>query len=142
MTKARRPLRVLHTSDVKFAEYARSGFWQLLAVTVLTLGVVAAVIRWAPRRTSADRAWLRGLLGALSLLVLVIVASALSRMWTYQQAYGFTVLRLSVEAFELWLGLVYVMIIVAGVSLEARWLPRAIAGSSAVGAASWTLGAT
>ncbi|WP_221761232.1 DUF4153 domain-containing protein [Kibdelosporangium aridum] len=121
---------VLDTEDVSFATYARSGFWQLLAVTVLTLGVVAAVIRWAPRRTSKDRAWLRGLLGALSVLVLVIVASALTRMWTYQQAYGFTVLRLSVEAFELWLGLVYVMVIVAGVRLEARWLPRAIAGSA------------
>ncbi|MCE7009860.1 DUF4173 domain-containing protein [Kibdelosporangium philippinense] len=124
---------VLDTADVSFATYARSGFWQLLAVTVLTLGVVAAVIRWAPRRTSNDRAWLRGLLGGLSLLVLVIVASALGRMWTYQQAYGFTVLRLSVEAFELWLGLVYVMILVAGVRLEARWLPRAIIGSALAG---------
>lgn len=124
---------VLHTSDVRFADYARSGFWQLLAVTVLTLVVVAAVVRWAPRKTPAERAWLRGLLGALSLLVLVIVASALNRMWTYQEAYGFTVLRLSVEAFELWLGLVYVMIIVAGARLEARWLPRAIIGSALTG---------
>ncbi|WP_246367978.1 DUF4153 domain-containing protein [Kibdelosporangium persicum] len=124
---------VLNTAEVEFAEYARSGFWQLLAVTLLTLVVVAAVVRWAPRRTSVDRAWLRGLLGALSLLVLVIVASALSRMWTYQEAYGFTVLRLSVEAFELWLGLVYVMVIVAGVRLEARWLPRAIVGSALSG---------
>ncbi|MBE1470865.1 DUF4153 domain-containing protein [Kibdelosporangium phytohabitans] len=124
---------VLHTADVTSAQYARGGFWQLVAVTVLTLGVVAAAARWAPRRTPAERKWLRGLLGALSLLVLVIVASALSRMWTYQQAYGFTVLRLSVEAFELWLGLLYVLVLVAGVRLEARWLPRAITGSGLAG---------
>nr|CEL23388.1 Permease of the drug/metabolite transporter (DMT) superfamily [Kibdelosporangium sp. MJ126-NF4] len=124
---------VLRTADITSANYARGGFLQLIVVTVLTLGVVAAAARWAPRHTSTERTWLRGLLGALSLLVLVIVASALSRMWAYQQAYGFTVLRLSVEVFELWLGLVYVLVIVAGVRLEARWLPRAVVGSCLAG---------
>ncbi|MBP2324756.1 pimeloyl-ACP methyl ester carboxylesterase [Kibdelosporangium banguiense] len=121
---------VQRTSGTTFAEYARSGFWQLLAVTLLTLGVVGAAARYAPRETARDRAWLRGLLGALCVLMLVVVASALSRMWTYQQAYGFTVQRLLVEAIELWLGVVYLLVIAAGVRLEAKWLPRAMAGAA------------
>jgi hypothetical protein len=121
---------VYRTSGTTFAEYAKSGFWQLLAVTLLTLGVVAAAARYAPRETTRDRAWLRGLLGALCVLMLVVVASALSRMWTYQQAYGFTVQRLLVEAIELWLGVVYLLVIAAGVRLEAKWLPRAMAGAA------------
>jgi hypothetical protein len=121
---------VYRTSGTTFAEYAKSGFWQLLAVTLLTLGVVAAAARYAPRETARDRAWLRGLLGALCVLMLVVVASALSRMWTYQQAYGFTVQRLLVEAIELWLGVVYLLVIAAGVRLEAKWLPRAMAGAA------------
>ncbi|WP_233463945.1 DUF4153 domain-containing protein [Nocardia gipuzkoensis] len=121
---------VQDTSGLTYAEYARTGFWQLSAVTVLTLAVLLIVLRWAAQDTAADRWWLRGLLTAVSLLALVIVASALGRMWTYQQAYGFTVLRLLVEACELWLGLVYVLVLVAVVRLRRAWLPRAVLGTA------------
>ena len=98
-------------------------------VTVLTLGVIAVVARLARLDSSTDRRWLRGLLGALSVLTLVIVASALARMWLYQQAYGFTVLRVLVSACELWLGVVYLLVLAAGVRLEGRWLARAVVGT-------------
>ena len=39
------------------------------------------------------------------MLTLVVVASALYRMHVYQEAYGFTQLRLLVDVFEGWLGL-------------------------------------
>ncbi len=120
---------VLVTPDLTYADHARSGFWQLLAVTVLTLGVIAVVARLARLDSPTDRRWLRGLLGALSVLTLVIVASALARMWLYQQAYGFTVLRVLVSACELWLGVVYLLVLAAGVRLEGRWLARAVVGT-------------
>ncbi len=115
---------VLRTADLTYAQYARTAFWQLTAVTVLVLAVIGVTARIAPRESATDRLWLRGILGALTLLTLVVVASALSRMWAYQEAYGFTVLRLLVEACEIWLGLVYVMVFVAGVRLSGRWLPK------------------
>ncbi|MCE6998015.1 DUF4173 domain-containing protein [Saccharothrix sp. S26] len=120
---------VLVTPDLTYADYARSGFWQLLAVTVLTLGVIAVVARLARLDSPTDRRWLRGSLGALSVLTLVIVASALARMWLYQQAYGFTVLRVLVSACELWLGVVYLLVLAAGVRLEGGWLARAVVGT-------------
>ncbi|WP_158849844.1 DUF4153 domain-containing protein [Saccharothrix deserti] len=120
---------VITTADLTYADYARTGFWQLLAVTVLTLGVIAVVARLAHLDSPTDRRWLRGLLGALSVLTLVIVASALTRMWLYQQAYGFTVLRVLVSACELWLGLVYLLVLAAGVRLQAGWLARAVVGT-------------
>ncbi|MEU5763856.1 DUF4153 domain-containing protein [Nocardia sp. NPDC047648] len=121
---------VQETSGLTYAEYARTGFWQLSAVTVLTLAVLMVVLRWAAQDTAADRWWLRGLLVAVSVLALVIVASALGRMWTYQQAYGFTVLRLLVEVCELWLGLVYVLVSAAVLRLRRAWLPRAVVGTA------------
>ncbi|MFI6097119.1 DUF4153 domain-containing protein [Lentzea sp. NPDC051213] len=120
---------VMRTAGVTFAEYARSGFWQLLWVAILTLGIIAGVARFAAKKTSQEQLWLRILLGALAVLTLVIVASALSRMWFYQQAYGWTVLRLLVAACEVWLGLVYVMVIAGGITLRAKWLPKAIIGT-------------
>lgn len=123
---------VMVTPDLTYADYARSGFWQLLAVTVLTLGVIAVVARLARLDSPTDRRWLRGLLGALSALTLVIVASALARMWLYQQAYGFTVLRVLVAACEVWLGVVYLLVLAAGVRLDGRWLARAVFGTGFV----------
>jgi hypothetical protein len=123
---------VLDTTGLSYAQYARSGFWQLLGVSLLTLVVLAVVARGAAIDTAADRAWLRGMLGALTLLTLVIVGSALSRIWAYQQAYGFTVLRLLVMTMELSLGVLYLAILVAGRRLRAPWLPRAVVAGAAL----------
>jgi uncharacterized protein DUF4153 len=123
---------VLQTAGLTYAEYARSGFWQLAAVTVLTLLVVAGTARWALRESQGDRIVLRTLLGALSTVSLVIVASALYRMNTYQQVYSFTGERIFVMAFELLLGTVFVMILVAGLRLNGAWVPRGMVAAAVV----------
>ncbi|MEO3927340.1 DUF4173 domain-containing protein [Micromonosporaceae bacterium B7E4] len=123
---------VLRTAGLSYAEYARNGFWQLLAVSLLTLLVIGAAARWAPRESRADRALIRILLGGLTLLSLVVVASALFRMDVYADAYGATRLRLLVAVCEGWLGLVFVLIAVAGLRLAARWLPGIAIGTAVV----------
>ncbi|MFD6755480.1 DUF4153 domain-containing protein [Micromonospora gifhornensis] len=115
---------VLRTTGLSYAEYARSGFWQLVVVTVLTLAVLGGVTRFARRDRHLDRVLLRVLLGLLSALTVVIVVSALSRMYTYQKVYSFTGERIFVMAFELLLGAVFLMILVAGVRWRGGWIPR------------------
>ncbi|MGW2276360.1 DUF4153 domain-containing protein [Streptomyces yangpuensis] len=122
--------KVLKSTGLTYAEYARQGFWQLLWATLLTLAVIALALRWAPRSGAGDRRLVRVVLGILCALTLVVVAAALRRMDLYVDAYGLTRLRVSVAAMELWLGLVIVLIMAAGV-FGARWLPRAVAGSAA-----------
>jgi hypothetical protein len=117
---------VLETDGLTYADYARGGFWQLLVVTGLTLAVLAGAARWAPRETPADRALIRVVLGALAALTLVIVASALHRMDLYAATYGLTRLRMLVALCELWLGVVFLLVLAAGIRLRARWLPRAV----------------
>ncbi|MET7864573.1 DUF4153 domain-containing protein [Micromonospora taraxaci] len=121
---------VLRTAGLTYAEYARGGFWQLLAVTALTLLVIAVAARRAPKATRADRLLVRVLLGALTALSLVIVASALYRMQVYADAYGATRLRLVVATIELWLGLLFVLVGGAVVRLRADWLPRLVIGTA------------
>ncbi|MFI5956964.1 DUF4153 domain-containing protein [Cryptosporangium sp. NPDC051539] len=123
---------VRRTAGLTYADYARQGFWQLLAVTALTLLVIAVVVRIAGRATRGDRIALRTLLGLLCLLSALVVASALRRMWLYEDAYGFTRLRVLVQAVELGLGVVFGLIAVAGLRLEARWLPRAVLATGAL----------
>ncbi|MEU1245751.1 DUF4153 domain-containing protein [Micromonospora arida] len=121
---------VLRTAGLTYAQYARGGFWQLLAVTALTLLVIAVAARRAPKATRADRLLVRVLLGTLTALSLVIVASALYRMQVYADAYGATRLRLVVATMELWLGLLFLLVGVAVVRLRAEWLPRLVIGTA------------
>ena len=107
------------TTGLTYAEYVHQGFAQLTIATFLTLVVVALAMAVAERTSRGDRVLLRVLLGSLCLLTLAVVASALYRMALYQQAYGYTVLRVFVDGFELWLGLVVVLVLVAGIRLEA-----------------------
>ncbi|WP_406089014.1 DUF4153 domain-containing protein [Kitasatospora purpeofusca] len=130
---------ILERTGMSRSEYARQGFWQLLVVTVLTLVVVALAKRWAPRGTEADRRLVRLLLGVLCLLTLVVVAAALGRMWFYVDASGLTSLRLWVLAVEIWLGVVFVLLIVAGLTPSAGWLPRAAVLSAVAAAAVYGL---
>ncbi|MFF1698447.1 DUF4153 domain-containing protein [Streptomyces sp. NPDC058257] len=123
---------VLEKTGLSYAQYARQGFWQLLLATLLTLVVIVLALRWAPRDGSRDRVLVRAVLGTLCALTLVVVASAVRRMDMYVDAYGLTRLRVSVVAVELWLGLIVVLIMAAGV-WGARWLPRAVAASAAAG---------
>ncbi|NXY96624.1 DUF4173 domain-containing protein, partial [Streptomyces sp. BR123] len=122
--------KVLESTGLTYAEYARQGFWQLLWATVFVLAVIALALRWAPRGGTGDRRLVRSVLGTLCLLTLVVVASAVRRMDLYVDAYGLTRLRLSVVTMELWLGLVIVLLMAAGVA-GGRWLARAVAGSAA-----------
>ena len=107
------------TTGLTYAEYVHQGFGQLTVATALTLLVVWAASRKAPRATPSDRAWLRGSLGLLGAATMVVVASALYRMSVYQDAYGFTRLRLLVDVFEGWLGLLVLATMAGGVALRA-----------------------
>jgi two-component system sensor histidine kinase BaeS len=53
-------------------------------------------------------------------------------MSLYQGAYGFTQLRLLVDVFEGWLGLLVLAVAAAGLVLRAPWLPRFALLSGAV----------
>ncbi|HET7736581.1 MAG TPA: DUF4153 domain-containing protein [Nocardioidaceae bacterium] len=120
------------TTGLTYAEYVHQGFGQLTVATALTLLVIWAAARKAPRETADDRLWLRASLGVLCLETLVVVASALHRMDLYQDAYGFTRLRLLVDVFEGWLGLLVVAVLVSGIALRGAWLARFAVVSGAV----------
>jgi hypothetical protein len=105
------------TTGLTYAEYVHEGFGQLTFATMLTLTVVA----WAARKAAPGRR--RDFaMGALCVMTIVVVVSALYRMHLYEEAFGFTRLRLLVSVFEGWLGVVVVLVLVAGVVGARRWL--------------------
>lgn len=119
------------TTGLTYADFVHQGFGQLTLATALTVLVVWVASRRAGT-APADRRWLFGSLGLLCGLTLLVVASALRGMAVYQDAYGFTTLRLFVDVFEGWLGFVVLVIMVAGAAGRGRWVPRVALVSGAV----------
>ena len=116
------------TTGLTYADYVHQGFGQLTVATILTLTVVA----WAARKAAPGRR--RDVaLGALCVMTLVVVASALHRMSLYEEAYGFTRLRLLVSVFEGWLGVVLLLVLATRVVRARDWLVPAAVRLGAVG---------
>jgi hypothetical protein len=112
--------RVLETAGLTYAEYAREGFWQLLAASALTLAVVGAAAVLAATPVRSHRLLLRILLGALCALTLVVLVSAVQRLLLYEDAFGLTRLRLGAVAFALWLGGLFALLLLAGIAPPVR----------------------
>ena len=125
--------KVLRTEGLTYAEYARSGFFQLLAVAALTLCTLMTV-RAATRLEQAAARRFVVLAEAAVVLTLVVVVSALQRLYLYEQAYGLTMLRLYSQVFAVWIALVFALLglSMAGVGRERQWFLPAACGAGLV----------
>lgn len=82
-----------------YSAYARRGFFELLAVSVMTLGLSLALARWTRLKGQGQVTAFRVACTAMVGLVLVILASAVKRMALYESAYGYTELRVYTHVF-------------------------------------------
>ncbi len=126
---------VLRTAGLTRADYARSGFFQLLAVAAV-IAVVLLTLRAnvSPEGPGARRLFVG--LGELAVvLTLAVVGVSIVRLYLYDQAYGITSLRLAVTVVALWIGFVFVLL---GAAL-ARPLPGTVADGLATRRRNWLL---
>ncbi len=117
---------VRRTAGLTYAEHARSGFFQLLVVAALTLGVLLA-LRAAV--VAIDRRFVV-LAEVAVVLTLLLVGGALRRLALYEQAYGLTLLRLFAVLFAVWIGGVFLLLAatLAGLGRRRAWfVPAALA---------------
>ncbi|HZN13705.1 MAG TPA: DUF4173 domain-containing protein [Acidimicrobiales bacterium] len=122
--------RILRTAGLSYADYARSGFFQLLWVAGLTIAGLLA-LRAAVDHDDAPATrhfrWLA--LIAIGLTVL-IVAAAVRRLMLYEHAYGLTMLRLYSLLFAAWIGAALALFgaEISGVGGHRSWFPAAAGG--------------
>ncbi len=83
---------LLHRVAIGFnyAEYARSGFFQLMWISIINL-----IILLSSKKTEETK-WIKVMSLGMVLLTLIIIISSFYRMYLYEQAYGYTFLRLGV----------------------------------------------
>jgi len=82
-----------------YSEYARTGFFQLLAAAVINFALVALCERFTRHAENRSKKGLNILYTILSVSTVLLIVSAFLRMVMYEQAYQFTQMRLYVQAF-------------------------------------------
>ncbi|PTL78560.1 hypothetical protein DAT35_39240 [Vitiosangium sp. GDMCC 1.1324] len=116
-------------SELTYAEYARRGFFELLTVSMMTLGLSLALARWTRLHGQGQANVFRTACTVMVGLVLVILASAMKRMALYESVYGYTELRVYTHVF---------MVALAGVlawrAVTLWWRPERFAIGAFVGA--------
>jgi hypothetical protein len=86
------------------AEYARLGFFELVAVTALTVPMLLGADWLLDRHDPAELRRFRRLTAAILVLLALMLASAYHRMLLYRSYYGLTEDRFYTLAFMTWLG--------------------------------------
>ncbi len=88
-----------------YAEYARQGFFELLAVAVISLGLILGLHRLGKRGEHGQTLSFNALSSLMIGLVIVILISAFQRLLLYETVFGYTQLRLYSHIFMIWLGI-------------------------------------
>jgi hypothetical protein len=101
--------RLVESSGLTPAEYARNGFFQLCWATALIV-IFVTLVRALAAPEVLHRRLVRVLGGAVPLLATGLVVVSLRRMALYDRAFGLTMLRLWVIGAAVWMGAVLVMI--------------------------------
>jgi hypothetical protein len=107
-----------------YSEYARSGFGELVAVAFISLMLLLA-LGTITRREGRQRVAFSALGVSLVALVSVILVSAFQRLNLYENAYGFTGLRMYTHVFIVWLGLLLAAVAVLEAVGHMRYFPLA-----------------
>jgi hypothetical protein len=124
----------LRDAGVSPAEYARSGFFQLLWVAGLSWIVIVVARMTVPAERGPRRLALIASIEVAIGLVLLIVYVAHARLQLYEVAFGFTTARLYSHVFAglVAAGFVLLGVSVAGVGSDRRWLFGAVAALTLV----------
>ncbi len=95
-----------------YAEYAREGFFQLCAVSVINLLLLQAVTLFTRRKGEKSELTVRLICVVLSLFTLILIATAAAKLWLYIGSYGLTHKRIYAMWLMVLIGIVYLIITV------------------------------
>ncbi len=98
-------------SGFSYAEYARSGFFELCRIAVINLCILLASNTFC-RREKKESKLLRISNILVALLTLLLLTTAAAKTGLYMFVYGLTVKRVLVSVFLLWIAVVFVCVII------------------------------
>lgn len=101
----------LPDGEITYAQYARKGFFEMCTIAVINLVLVTLALVLAKKKNGRVCGAIKGLATFIAVFTLIIIATAISKMVLYIDAYGMTVLRVTTSAFMVFLTVVFISII-------------------------------
>lgn len=103
-----------------YAQYARKGFFELVAVTLINLGILIGNINYVKASGSKIDKVVKVLNTTLVISTFIMLLSAHIRMSLYEEAFGFTYLRVLTHAF---MGYLFVLFVVSLAKIWRQTIP-------------------
>ena len=95
-----------------YAEYAREGFFQLCAVSVINLLIITAIITFMQRKSKNSSILLKVIALIFSVFTLVLISTAIAKLVMYIDYYGLTPKRVHAAWFMVVLAIIFILIAV------------------------------
>lgn len=106
--------------DLSYADYARSGFAELILVTGINFFILIVALQYTRSSRKAGSIVHQVLLLILVSCSAIMLYSAFMRLNLYEQAYGYTYIRFLVHAFMIFLAL---LLLIAGLRIRYTSIP-------------------
>ncbi len=129
----------ISVENYTYAEYARKGFGELVAVAFFSLLLFLGLSGIVKRQNALQRRVFSGLGVLLVALVGVMLLSAFQRLVLYESAYGFSRLRTYTHVFMIWLGALLALVVLLDLLGRTRAVALTMALAALGFAASLTL---
>jgi hypothetical protein len=117
----------INAAGYTFSDYARRGFFELVAVGILSSGLILGLTWWGRRESQGRRRWFNALSTLLVIQVGLILYSSLTRLLLYENEYGFTRLRTYTHIFIPWMALVLAAFVILLLLKKLNRIPIAVA---------------
>jgi hypothetical protein len=116
--------RVISSAGLTYAEYARSGFFQLVGAALVTTLALLALRAVADLDHQAHGPLFKALALGVVVFTLLIVVTAFHRLVLYESVFGLTMLRVYVQTATVGIAIFLVMLgaVVLGVRRDRAWL--------------------
>jgi hypothetical protein len=108
-----------------YSEYARRGFGELLTVAFFTLFIIMVLSSITRRKSKRARVSFTLLTGLMTVFIGVILVSSLQRLALYEAAYGFTRLRTYSHLCIIWIGVLFLSILILEILEKHRFFTMA-----------------
>lgn len=103
-----------------YADYARRGFFELFAVSLINLGVICFISIFSKKAGREKPFALKLYNIMISVFTLILIATAISKMVMYIDEYGLTTLRVYTSWFMVLLAVIFVLIIIKQLRFEMK----------------------
>ena len=98
--------------DITFASYARRGFFEMTVIAAINFALIGLAAVLVKRKENGKRnGFLNGIIVFIAMFTLLLIATALSKMFLYIENFGMTRLRILTSVFMVFLAVLFLAVL-------------------------------